>query len=235
MNSPTPSPQPLKEGFPQVYRVIIADDHEIFRQGLGMLLSRYPFLQVAGEAANGRELRELVEDINPDLIFLDLNMPVENGFIAATEILKQHPAIRIIVLTFYDDVVTVERMMKLGAAAYITKGMTRKQLEEVLDNVLHNRRYISSDVATSVALTKMSLYEEDQFIHQQSQWLAEELTIREKQVLRMIVQGNTQRQIADTLYLSPRTVETHKIKLMRKMGVKNTAEMIAVAHQYRLV
>lgn len=219
----------------RTYKVVIADDHEIFRDGLALLLKRYPSLKVVGEAGNGKELRDMVESHRPDLVFLDLNMPVENGMSAATEILQRYPDTKIIILTFYDDAVTVERMMKLGASAFITKSLGRKELEDVLTNVINNRRYISADAASNLALHKVAMMEDNKSMQSQTQWLSEELTPREKQVLLMIIKGQTHRQIADQLHLSTRTVETHKVKLLRKTGTRNTAELIAVAHQYKLV
>jgi DNA-binding NarL/FixJ family response regulator len=218
----------------KVYKVLIADDHDIFRHGLKSLLNKYPFLAFKGEASNGKDLKTLVTKEKPDLIFVDLHMPGGHGTDATAEIRKEYPNIKIIVLSFYDDALTVERLIKLGASAYLTKNISVEILDAMFEKVLNGQPFISPDAASNVAMSKI-LPIPAPSMPEQSQWLLNEVTPREKQVLKMLTEGSTQKEIASELNLSPRTIESHKEKLMKRLGAKNLAELISVAHQYKLV
>ncbi len=236
MSGTTLNPQLPKSSVQRTYKALIADDHDIFRHGLKTLLNKYPFINFKGEASNGKELKKLVIKHRPDIIFMDLHMPGGHGVEATYEILENYPQIKIVVLSFYDDALTVERMMKLGAVAYLTKKISLKLLDAMFDNILNNLPYISPDAANNVALHKiLPAPSSAPAMPEQCQWLAEEITLREKQVLKMTTQGFSQKQIAAQLHLSARTIETHKEKLMKKLGAKNQAELISMAHEYKLV
>ena len=218
----------------QSYKILIADDHDIFRHGLRALLNKYPFINCKGEASNGKELKKLVSYDPPDMIFMDLHMPGGHGAQTTVEILREYPQVKIIILSLYNDALTVERMMKTGAFAYLTKSINIKILDAMFEKVLNNVPYICPEAATNLVTHKI-LPNISPTMPEQTQWLAEEITVREKQVLAMTTQGMSQKEMADKLHLSTRTIETHKEKLMRKLGAKNKAELISIAHEYKLL
>jgi DNA-binding NarL/FixJ family response regulator len=234
MPAPTTSTQLFKNVAQRAHKVLIADDHDIFRHGLKTLLKKYPFINCIGDASNGKELVKLIQRDQPDLIFMDLHMPGGHGVEATTEILKEYPGIKIVVLSLFDDVLTVERMMKMGVIGYLTKNISVELLDAMFEKVLNGVAYICPDAANNIAMNKI-VPTATSIIPEQVRWLEEEITTREKQVLRMTTQGMSQKQMAANLRLSPRTIETHKEKLMKKLGAKNTAELISLAYEYKLV
>ena len=148
--------QSYKNSIQKTYKVLVADDHDIFRHGLKTLLCKYPFIKFKGEASNGKELKDLAKKEQPDLIFMDLHMPGGHGIEATTEILHEHPEIKIVVLSFYDDAITVERMMKLGASAYLTKNISFQVLDMMFEKVLNGFQYISPEAASNIMINKIS-------------------------------------------------------------------------------
>jgi len=218
----------------KTYKVLVADDHDIFRHGLKNLLNKYPFIQVKGEASNGTGLMQLVEREQPDMVFMDLHMPGGHGVETTAELTKMHPNIRIIILSFYDDNLTVEKLMKMGASAYLTKSISKEILDDMFDKVCNGLSYVSPDIAPNLVMSNLATTSST-LLPEQAQWLLDEITPREKQVLKMLTEGATQKQIAAQLNLSPRTVESHKEKLMKRLGTKNLAQLISAAHQYKLI
>jgi DNA-binding NarL/FixJ family response regulator len=224
-----------KSPYRTTHKVLIADDHDIFRHGLKTLLNKYSFIRFCGEASNGQELQLLIEQQVPDLIFMDIHMPGGDGVEATREILKSYPDMKIVMLSSYDDALMVERMIRMGAVAYLTKSITSQILDTLFEKILKDEIFISPDAVNNVMLKKMTSTSPAPVTKEHIEWLAHEITLREKEVLGMLVKGSTQKQIAQELNLSPRTVETHKEKLMKRLGVKNIPELIAVAYEYKLV
>ncbi len=215
-------------------KVLIADDHTIFRHGLKTYLNSYPFIKYRGEASNGKELIKLIEMEMPDLIFMDLHMPGGHGAETTADILKEYPSIKIVILSFYDDALTVERMMKMGASAYLTKIISFELLDDMFEKVLTGQPYISPDAANNVAMHKVIPNPSAASV-EQTKWFEKEVTVREKQVLKLITMGLSLKEIGNELGLSSRTAESHKNKLMKKLGAKNLAELISIAHEYKLL
>jgi len=215
-------------------KVLIADDHTIFRHGLKAYLNSFSFIKFKGEAANGKELIKLIEKDIPDLVFMDLHMPGGHGPEATADILKEYPSIKIVVLSFYDDALTVDRMMKMGASAYLTKNISLELLDAMFDKVLNGQPYISPDAANNVALHKVIPNPSTATI-EKTEWFENEVTPREKQVLKLITMGMSLKEAAAELGLSTRTAESHKNKLMKKLGAKNLAELISIAYEYKLL
>jgi DNA-binding NarL/FixJ family response regulator len=234
MQKKEPTHQTMKGQGLRPHKVLIADDHDIFRHGLKNLLSKYSFLKFKGEVSNGKDLVKMVAKEKPDLVFLDLHMPGGDGVDAVVEILTDYPEVKIIVLSFYNDALTVERLMKLGAVAYLTKNISLEILDAMFEKVLHNEKYICPDAAHNVAMNKISP-NTNSTKHLHGQWQAEEISPREKQVLQLIVHGMSLKEIGKEMHLSSRTAESHKLKLMKKTGAKNLAELIFLAHDYKLV
>lgn len=221
--------KPLKEG---PFRVILADDHEIFRHGLKDLLQAFPFIKVVDEVANGRKLIKLIEQLGVDMIFMDLHMPGGHGGEATAKVLAEFPQVKVIVLSTYNDALTVERMMKMGAAAYLTKNINKQVLQTMFDKVLNNEIYLSDDAEKSNQVKRPELTAAG---IKTQQWLAAELSDREKEIMVFTVRGFTMKEMAKALKISVRTVEFHKGNLMLKLNAKTTAEIIAIAYKFNLV
>ena len=234
MPGTTLNPQTGKSLPQKTYKVLIADDHAIFRHGLKTLLNKYPFIQFSGEASNGRELKELVKKVLPDLVFMDIHMPGGDGIEATPEILKLNQDIKIIILSSYDDAVMVKKMIGLGASAYLTKSITLELLDTLFEKIARDEIFISPDAANNMVLNTLTTTSSP-VMEKHTQWIVEEITPRQKQVLEMLIKGKSTKQISLQLNIGSRTIETHKEKLMKKLGVKNTAELLAIAYEYKLV
>jgi DNA-binding NarL/FixJ family response regulator len=234
MQTATRKSQLFKSMAGRSIKVLIADDHSIFRHGLKAYLNNYPFVKFKGEAANGKELLQLIEVDPPDLVFMDLHMPGGHGAEASAEILNKYPGIKIVILSFYDDALTVERMMKMGASAYLTKNISLELLDAMFVKVLKGLTYISPDAADNVSKHKIIPNPSSATIEQRD-WFDKEVTVREKQVLKLITQGLSLKEVGNELGLGVRTAESHKNKLMKKLGAKNIAELIAIAYEYKLL
>lgn len=215
-------------------KVVIADDHDIFRHGLKTLLLQFPFIRLAGEARNGIDLVALAGTEQPHIIFVDLHMPQGHGPEAITEIKQLYPHIKIVVLSFYNDALTVDRMMKLGAHAYLSKNISINILGELFAALLKGKKYICEDAKRNMANGQI-LNTPAEGLNKPKGWYVETITEREREILQLVVEGKSNREIGEILYLSKRTIETHREKILKKLNARNTAELIAIAHQYNLL
>jgi DNA-binding NarL/FixJ family response regulator len=202
--------------------VLIADDHTIVAEGLVKLLSRR--FDVMGTVADGTALIEAAERLRPDIVVADLNMPSIGG-LEALERLKQHGvASKFVILTMHKDASVAARAMRAGASAFLLKHSAGNDLIGAIDQVLNGGTYI----APAVAIDALDAFD-------QKRGPGGELTKRQRDVLRLIVAGRRMKEIAATLDLSARTVETHKYEMMRVLGVDSTAELVALAVKRGLV
>lgn len=199
-------------------RVVIADDHSLFRQGLVALLEREGF-EVVGEASDGHEAIRLVKQLAPSIVLLDFSMPLLNGIEATREILKRAPDTHVMLLTMYDDEVNVLESLRAGVRAYILKNQTAMELEGAIREVLRGSIYLSPGISEAVVNACMS--KEDKPI--------ELLTDRERQVLQLIAEGHTTKSIASVLYLSVKTAESHRTRIMQRLGIHNIASLVRYA------
>lgn len=199
-------------------RVVVADDHSLFRQGLVALLEREGF-NVVGEASDGHEAIRLVRQTNPSFVLLDFSMPLLNGIEATREILKRAPDTHVLLLTMYDDEVNVLESLRAGVRAYILKNQTAMELEGAIREVLRGSVYLSPGISEAVVNACMS--KEDRPI--------ELLTDRERQVLQLIAEGHTTKSIASVLYLSVKTAESHRTRIMQRLGIHNIASLVRYA------
>lgn len=212
-----------------IYRVVIADDHEIFRQGLSKLIQRIKYVKLVGDAENGTDLLRLVEDKKPDLVITDINMPYLDGY-NCTEILsKKYPYLKIIALSMHNDKYSIEKMFENGAHGYLTKNIKSKLLEEAITSVMNNEKYLSPEAAINYSITNIT---NSQSKFSNIELRTEEgvkqyhITSKEQEVLELIKVGFTSREIADKLFISSRTVETHKQNIFKKFDVASTIELI---------
>jgi two-component system response regulator NreC len=203
-------------------RVVIADDHELARVGLYRMLASDREIVVVGEASDGEQALELIETTAPDVLLLDILMPRKNGLEAARMLRERVPAGRpyIIMLTTFEDRYYLEQALAIGADGYLSKDVARQELLDAVRAVVNGERVFSRRV--------LALLQGSQDSFQQS-LPAVSLTKREEEILELVAQGLTSNEIAERLFISPRTVETHRAHLMEKIGAKNAASLVRYA------
>jgi len=207
-------------------KILIADDHAMIRDGVRALLSKNKELQIAGEAQNGQEALAKYESIKPDLLVLDISMPDMNGMDVAQQILKDDPNAKIIILSMYDDEDYIGRCMELGAKGYVIKNETGGELDYAVKTVLKGQSYFSAQVQ-KVIFRKYSTT----IARQKKKEPEVRFTSREIEIVKLIAGGFTSNQMAAQLFISPRTVETHRANLIKKTGVKNSIELVKKAEK----
>lgn len=211
-------------------RVLLADDHAILRSGLRLLLEREPDLCVAGEAADGREALEWLDREQADVAVMDVGMPGLNGIEATAQILRKHPAVQVVILSMHSDETYVLRCLRAGARAYILKESAEQELIAAIRAVRAGRSYFSPKVKRILQQEHVERMRRDG-----SEDSYELLTGREREVLQLLAEGNSNKEIAGRLYLSVLTVETHRKRIIDKLNLRGTAEMILYAVRKGLV
>lgn len=206
------------------HRIVIAEDHRILREGLRSLLSSNPAFEIVGEAENGREAVRRVEELKPSLILMDLSMPKMDGLDAIEEIKKRCPDTKVLVLTVHKAEEYVYASLKSGADGYLLKDATRAELVLAVENVLRNKSYISPGISGKLVAT----YLEGRGPLESDSSLGL-LTPRERQILKLIGEGHRNKEIADYLCISPKTVEKHRANLMKKLDLHSAAALTAFA------
>ena len=204
-------------------RILIADDHEVARQGIRALLESHPGWEVCAEAKDGREAVELATNSKPDIALLDIGMPNLNGLDAARQILAMSPAIRILILTMHDAEQVVREVLAVGARGFVLKSDAARDLVAAVDALQHRRTFFTTRV------TQMVL---NGYLHQEkeSQPLAKAvLTPREREVIQLLAEGKTSKEVAVALKLSVKTAETHRTNLMRKLDLHSVADLTLYA------
>jgi len=207
-------------------RVLIADDHAIVRQGLKQILSETEDLFVAGEADDGVEALLLARQTPWDVFLLDVSMPNRNGIDTLKQLKKEFPRLPVLILSMHPEEHYAVRALKAGAAGYLTKQSAPEQLVTAIRQVAQGRKFVSAAVAAELADAISSI--DDKLPH-------ERITDREYQVLTLIASGKTLTQIADVLNLGVATVSTYRARLLEKMGLRNTAELIRYGLEHGLV
>jgi DNA-binding NarL/FixJ family response regulator len=203
--------------------IVLADDHHIVRQGLRALLEAEPGFSIIGEAADGLGAVEIVERAQPDVLVVDLVMPGLSGLEVIRQVRQRSPRTRVVVLSMHADESYVLEALRNGATAYVLKRCTATELVRAVREAADGRRYLSpplSDRAIEAYLRRTEASELDPY---------ETLTAREREVLHLAAEGRSNPEISSRLYISPRTVEAHRAHLMRKLGLKNQAELIRYA------
>ena len=198
-------------------RLVLADDHVLVRQGLRKLLESAGFV-VAGEATDGREAVRLVHIENPDLAVIDIGMPQFNGLNAALELTRSHPHVRLIVLTQHGESQYVSEALRCGVKGYVLKSQAARDLVRAIESVSRGEVYPSPGVASAVAEACASPGDG-----------VDGLSVRERQVLQLIAEGTSTKDIGVQLGISAKTVESHRSKLMRKLDIHDTAGLVRYA------
>jgi len=211
-------------------RVLLADDHALVRRGLHYLLERTSGIQVAGEASDGREAVRLAEELRPDIVIMDIGMPNLNGIEATAQIVKKNPAIGVIILSMHADETYLVRALSAGAKGYLLKDSAENDLIHAVHTVHAGKPFFSPSIAQTLL--------EDYMRRLQQQSLQDSydlLTDREKEILQLLAEGKSNKEVATLLDLSLYTVETHRSNLMQKLNLHNTAEIVLYAVRKKII
>jgi DNA-binding NarL/FixJ family response regulator len=211
-------------------RIVIAEDHTILRQGLKALLKSNDNLEVVGEAEDGLEAIRCVEKKTPDLLLLDLNMPRMDGISVINEVKKRHPETKIIVLTMHMQEEYILEAFKSGAQGYCLKASSHEELLMAINAVLSGKFYVSPEISGKVL---EGFLEGQKNIKKKSSW--DMLTQREKEVLKLVGEGYQNKEIADYLFISVKTVEKHRANIMEKLDLHSASALTAYAIEKGLV
>ncbi len=212
----------------EIIKVLIADDHTIVRSGLNLLLSSEPDIQVIGEAMDGHMAVQMTEEIGPDVVLMDIGMPGLNGFQATREIKERTPGVHILVLTMHRSDEYFFQMLEAGASGYILKGAETSEL-------IHAIRIVArGDVFLYPAMARRLV---QQFLSQSGTDgpSGPKLTPREKEILKLVAEGYTNREIADRLVVSPSTVHSHRTNLMQKLNLHTRHELVQYARRHGFI
>jgi DNA-binding NarL/FixJ family response regulator len=206
-------------------RILLADDHALVRRGFAMILAAQPDMEVAGEAGNGREAVELAEKLKPDVVVMDVTMPELNGIEATRRIVEAAPRARVLALSMHKDAVYVREILRAGARGYLLKDSADADLLAAVRAVAKGEGYLSPGVSDAV-LTDYRRHVTDPL---------DLLTSREREVLQMIAEGKTNKEIATSLNLSVYTVEAHRGRIMEKLNLHSTGELVRFAVRSGLI
>jgi two-component system, NarL family, response regulator NreC len=204
-------------------RIILADDHQIVRQGLRSMLEEVPDMEIIAEADNGRTVLKLAQELLPDVIIMDLSMPELNGIEATRQILSEAPEVKVIALSMHSDSLFVLNMIKSGASGYLLKECALEELVKAIRAVVDHKTYLSPEVSDIVIRDLVAGWQTT------NASAFSVLSPREREVLQLMAEGRSTNQIADGLCVSVKTVETHRKQVMTKLGIHSVAELTKYA------
>lgn len=210
-------------------KIIIADDHQLFIDGIKSLVKSMKNMEIIAEVANGKLLLEALENNKCDIILMDINMPEMDGVEATKQVKIKYPSIKILMLTMFSNREYIEKLLRAGADGYLLKNTGKAELQEAIETIINGESYFSKEVTERImeGLQKKKNAEKNTYIV--------ELTEREIEVLKLIVQEFTTAEIAEKLFISTHTVETHRKNLISKLNVRNIAGLVKYAMQNGLV
>lgn len=210
-------------------KVLLVDDHKIVRDGIKLMLEPQAGIDVVAEAENGEIVEKMLDETPVDVVVMDINMPGMNG-IATTKMVKEkHPSVKVLALTMSSDDSHIRQMVQAGASGYIMKSAGRDELTRAIHEVMDGKHYFSDQATQSIMMD---------LVKNKGKSTAPDpihITERELEVLQMIVKEFTNQEIAEKLYISPRTVDAHRRNLLQKTGARNTAGLVKYAFQHGLV
>ena len=204
--------------------VLIADDHSVVRQGVRIWLERSGTIEVVGEAADGREAVRKAEQLKPEIVIMDIAMPLLNGIEATSQITRRNPQTRVIILSVHADESYILRALNAGAKGYLLKEATENDLLPAVRSVQDGKPYFSPSIAKVLLEDHMRMLRQNNM-----QDSYELLSEREREVLQLLAEGKANKEVAHLLNLSPHTIDSHRTNMMQKLGLHNTAEIVLYA------
>ena len=204
--------------------LLIVDDHTLFIEGLSVLVSRIDGMQIIGQAKNGKQAIEICQNQKVDLILMDLEMPEMGGIEAAIIIKHDYPSIKIIAVTMLNEYNTIKKALRGGMDGYMVKNLGIAELQKAIETVMNGQIYMSLEIMNILALGVAG--------RKPNQAYVPDLTRREKEVVKLIIDGLTNETIAEKLFLSPLTVSTHRKNVLSKLNLKNTAMLVKYCGDY---
>ncbi len=214
----------------ETIKVILVDDHKIFRDGFRLLLQSFPYVEVISEASNGLELLKELETNHPDIIFMDINMPHVDGVEASKRALKNYPDLKIIALTTFLDDDYLEQMLMAGVEGYMLKNADIEEFEKAILKVYAGGNYFSDEIVALLS-GKLNILRSRKV----QQMELPVFTDREKEILELICKGFGNKEIAEKTFISPKTVEKHKSSLFQKTGALNTVNLVIYSFKHQIV
>ena len=212
------------------FRVLIADDHGVVRQGLRALLEKSPEISVVGEASDGREAVRLAAELQPNIVVMDIAMPLLNGVDATSQILSRDPEIKVIILSMHSDESYILRSLSAGAKGYLLKDSAEGDILPAVQTVAKGRPYFSPLIASTLLDEYLQTMKKNKIRDS-----FDLLTDREKEVLQLLAEGKSNKEVAAVLNLSPYTIESHRTSLMQKLNLHNTAEIVLYAVRKNII
>jgi DNA-binding NarL/FixJ family response regulator len=216
-------------------RVLIADDHNLVRAGIRSLLETVPEIQVVGEASNGREALQMIEVQKPDVVLMDIAMSELNGLEATSRVAGDFPQVRVIILSMHANEEYVWQALRAGAAGYLLKDAGTSELELAIKAVARGETYLSPPISKQVIADYVQRIGGEGEKGAMPLGEMERLTIRQREILRLIARGHTTQDIAQTLNISVKTVETHRSQLMERLGIHDIAGLVRYAIRVGLI
>lgn len=207
-------------------KVLVVDDHDLVRMGITRMLTDIGGIKVVGEAASGEEALRLARELTPQVVLMDVKMPGIGGLEATRKLLRQNPEVRVVAVTVCDEEPFPSRLLKAGAAGYLTKGAALEEMVKAIRAVASGQRYISPEIAQQLALKNLEEEKSSPF---------EALSEREMQITMMIVSCQKVQEISDRLFLSPKTVNSYRYRIFEKLGIGSDVELTLLAVRHGLL
>ncbi len=220
-------------------KVAIVDDHFAFPLALKTMVGKYDFLEFAGIFTDGKMLIDQLDEVKPDIVLMDIEMPVMSGDEATRIVMKKYPSTKVVAVSIYDDGNSVKKMLDAGAWSYITKGCSQKEYDTLFDSLRDNKKFISPRAALNYTLLvsenapKNNEKTSEQAIDPSIPKI--KITKREKEIIEYISNGFSDKEIAKTLNISHRTIDAHKQNMMGKLGTRKAAEIVSIAYRLKLI
>jgi len=209
-----------------VIKVLVVDDHDLVRMGITRMLSDITGISVVGEAANGEDCLRVSRELDPHVVLMDIKMPGIGGLEATRKLLQQSPDVKVLAVTVCDEEPFPSRLLKAGAAGYLTKGAALEEMVHAIRAVASGQRYISPEIAQRLALSSLEEEKISPF---------DDLSEREMQISMMIVSCQKVQEISDRLFLSPKTVNSYRYRIFEKLGIESDVELTLLAVRHGLL